>query len=125
MRRQTRPWITKAENDYEAAQCLARGKKLLRDQICFHCQQTAEKYLKALLEELGLPVPKIRVLEELLALLTPHYPDLRKLRRGAVFLSRYAVETRYPGEGATKRQTQSALRWTGRIRDTIRSLLGI
>jgi hypothetical protein len=41
------------------------------------------------------------------------------------FLTRLAVETRYPGETATKRQTQSALRWAGRMRHEARSLLGI
>ena len=28
------------------------------DQICFLCQQSAEKYLKAILEEAGQPIPK-------------------------------------------------------------------
>ena len=53
MKRTAKAWVGKAEDDYRAAQLLALSSKPLHDQICFHCQQAAEKYLKALLEELG------------------------------------------------------------------------
>jgi tetratricopeptide (TPR) repeat protein len=43
----------------------------LRDLACFPCQQAAEKYLKALLQELGAVVPKTHDLEELLDLVLP------------------------------------------------------
>jgi hypothetical protein len=42
-----------------------------------------------------------------------------------IFLTDFAVDTRYPGESASKRQAQAALRWTERIRTMARSLLGI
>src|SRR5262249_34403281 len=51
----TREWVRKAEADYLAARKLARGSVPLHDQSCFLFQQPTEKYLKALLEELGLP----------------------------------------------------------------------
>jgi hypothetical protein len=38
---------------------------------------------------------------------------------------RHAVETRYPGDDATKRHAQTAMRWATRIRDECRNLLGI
>ena len=53
MKRLTREWVRKAEADYRAAELLDRGSDPLHDQACFHCQQCAEKYLKALLEEAG------------------------------------------------------------------------
>ena len=58
MKKTTREWVGKAEDDALAAARLAHGRKPFHDQVCFHCQQLAEKYLKALLEELGHPVPK-------------------------------------------------------------------
>ncbi len=62
MKRLTKEWVRKAEADYRAAGNLDRGSDPLPDQVCFLCQQCAEKYLKALLEELGLTVPRTHVL---------------------------------------------------------------
>lgn len=98
---------------------------MFHDQLCFHCQQASEKYLKALLEEQGLSIPYTHILRDLLALLLPHHASLRSLQRGLKFLTRFAVGVRYPGQSATKRQTQAALRWSERVRTACRSLLGI
>jgi HEPN domain-containing protein len=90
--------------------------------VCFHCQQGAEKYLKGLLEELGLTIPKTHHLDDLLTRLLPHHSSLR---RGLLFLTNFAVGIRYPGDNATKRQATSALRWGDRVRTVARALLGI
>jgi hypothetical protein len=42
-----------------------------------------------------------------------------------IFLSDFAVDTRYPGNSASKRQAASALRWMDRVRATSRDLLGV
>jgi hypothetical protein len=73
----------------------------VHDGVCFHCQQCAEKYLKGLLEEKGLAIPKTHTLVLLLATLVTHHPELRAFRRGLIFLTPFAVETRYPGDSAT------------------------
>jgi HEPN domain-containing protein len=85
------------------AKKIARGSDPHHDEVCFHSQQCAEKYLKALLEELGQTVPRTYVLENLISMLVTHHAELRSLNVGAKFLTRFAVETRYPGENATKR----------------------
>jgi HEPN domain-containing protein len=121
----TREWVKKAEHDYVAARQLGRRKVPFHEIVCFHCQQCAEKYLKGLMEELGLPVPKIHFLDRLLTALKPHHPTLRTLRRGLIFLTAFAADTRYPGIDASKRQSVAALRWAGRVRITARRLLGI
>ncbi len=41
--------ITKAEHDLLAAENLIHSKPQVLDAACFHCQQCAEKYLKAFL----------------------------------------------------------------------------
>jgi HEPN domain-containing protein len=97
----------------------------VRDQLCFFAQQTAEKYLKALLEELGLTIPKTHDLERLLDLLILRYPELRSERRGGRALTPFAVTTRYPGENATKRQAASAPRWADGVRSACRVLLSL
>ena len=125
MQKLTADWIRKAEGDWKVAHDVAAAVRPVKEAICFHCQQAAEKYLKALLQELGLPVRRTHDLEALLADLLPHHGELRRLRRGLSFLSDYAVEARYPGRDATKRQMMAALRWAERVREACRSLLGI
>ena len=93
--------------------------------MAFFAQQSAEKYLKAVLQEQAITIPRTHDLKVLLALLLPVQPTLRSLNRGADFLTRFAVETRYPGEGATKRQAVASLRWAEKIRQTVRSQLGL
>ncbi len=117
--------MRKAEADHQSAESLARESKPVHDTVCFHCQQSAEKYLKALVEELGLTIPKTHDLLEILNLLMPHHPHLGAFRRGLGFLTDFAVATRYPGENARKRQATAALRWEGEVRDACRSLLGV
>jgi HEPN domain-containing protein len=96
---------------------------MLHDPVCFHCQQSAEKYFKALLEELGIPIEKTHDLDKLLAQLLPHHPTLRPLRRAAAFLTGFAVAPRYPGDDATKRQAASSLRRAEEVRLACRDLL--
>jgi HEPN domain-containing protein len=93
--------------------------------VCFHCQQCAEKYLKALLQENGAHVPRTHDLQDLLDLLLPHDGTLAPLRRILRSLSRYAVEYRYPDLWATTRQMQSAHRHAGRVRRELRLRLGL
>jgi HEPN domain-containing protein len=125
MKRTTREWVRKAESDFRLATAIARGTEPFPDEQCFPCQQSAEKYLKALLEELGLPVPRTHILKDILALLVPYYRSLAGFRRGLTFLTRFGVETRYPGDRASKRQAASALRWAGKVRHDCRNLLGL
>lgn len=125
MKKTTRQWVRKAEEDLQSAYKVAAGSDPFHDQTCFLCQQSAEKYLKALLEELGLAIPYTHVLKDLLSLLLPHHGHLRILRRGLVFLTRFAVATRYPGDDATKRQAEASLRWAERMRRECRTLLDL
>ena len=53
-----RSWIAYAEEDYKAAKTLLGLKKPLLGAACFHAQQCAEKYLKALLILRNFEFPK-------------------------------------------------------------------
>jgi HEPN domain-containing protein len=120
----TREWVQKAEADFLAATTLASESLPLHEVICFHCQQAVEKYLKALLQESGDPVPRTHDLVRLYSLVMSHY-QLRGIVRGLKFLTDFAVEPRYPGKSASKRQAAAALRWAGKVREACRPLLGI
>lgn len=125
MHRLTAEWVRKAEADHIAALALTREGAQVHDAICFHCQQCAEKYLKAVLHNLSLPTPRTHDLNALLKMLMGHYPSLKSMGRGLHFLTQFAVETRYPGDSATKRQAASARRWAERVRNECRDLLGL
>jgi HEPN domain-containing protein len=125
MKAATRAWVRKAEADYRGARRLAGKRPPLHDLVCFHCQQCAEKYLEALLEELGIAVAKTHDRAILLTVLRPHHAGLGSLRRGLLFLTDFAVDTRYPGAAASKRQAEAALRWAAKVRTAARALLGL
>jgi HEPN domain-containing protein len=124
MKKLTAEWVQKAEEDYHLAVNTHRGGGRFHNAVSFHCQQAVEKYLKALMEECGLSVPKTHDLELLRTLLVPHYARL-PVRRGLQFLTPFAVETRYPGERASKRDASAAVRWADKSRALARALLGL
>jgi HEPN domain-containing protein len=125
MKKLTAEWVSKAEDDYRAARNLLRGRPLLRDQVGFHCQQTAEKYLKALWQEFGMTIDRTHDITLLLDRLIPTDKTLRSLRRGTRTLTRYAVEYRYPGLKSTGSQLTRALQKATRIREEMRERLGL
>lgn len=90
-------WVHKAENDLKnAAHCLLLGREAPTDTICFHAQQCAEKYLKALMVMEGLPFPKTHNLETLISFLPVQLcPDLAPGEQS--LLTDYATGARYPG----------------------------
>jgi HEPN domain-containing protein len=125
MKRQTAPWVRKAEDDLQGARQLAALKPPLRDLVCFHCQQAVEKYLKALLREHGAFVPKTHDLNGLLGLLLPQDASLAPLARGLDALTRFAVEYRYPIVRTSTRQMRASLRLAERVRTELRIRLGL
>src|SRR5262245_61770384 len=125
MKPQTAKWVRKAEADIGLAREAAAANPPYRDGACFHCQQAAEKYLKALLQEFGAAVPRTHDLEDLVDLLLPRDATLAAIRRGLATLTRYAVDYRYPSANATTRQMLSALRKAGQVRTEIRTRLGL
>jgi len=126
MKAATRDWIQKAEADYLAAIDLGRRKKRpLPDMVCFHCQQSAEKHLKARLEEGGVNFPRTHDLASLLALLLPLEPLWSALMPAAQRLTPFGVLIRYPGNDATQAQARQALVDGKAIRREVRSSLGL
>ena len=126
MKQATHDWIKKAESDYRMALTLSRNRKeTFHDGVCFHCQQSAEKYLKARLEEDGKRVPRTHDLDELLQALLPVEPLWAALQPAATFLSDYGVDFRYPGNEATAQAAKTALKNAKVVRKEVRLALGL
>lgn len=99
MRALTREWVEKAEGDFNTAGREIRARKSPNyDAVCFHCQQGAEKYLKAFLQECDFRIPKIHDLNQLLEYCLPFDGTFEMHRDSLKELTKYAVEFRYPGE---------------------------
>ncbi len=121
----TSEWITKAEGDFNTAMREYRARKFPNyDAACFHAQQCAEKYLKALLQEKNVEFSKTHDLVKLLSLL-PEGIGLSALRASLAILSTAAVEYRYPGECATRDNAKECLDICKALRAEARHQLGI
>jgi HEPN domain-containing protein len=121
-----RPWIYKAEEDYRAALTLARKRKdPVPDNVCFAAQQCVEKYFKAYLVYHRRKFPKTHDLVELLKIALLVDPLLEVVRVDVRELLPYAVAFRYPGEEATKEDSQKAVLAMKSVRDFIRQRLGL
>ncbi len=119
-------WVAKAEADYEGAVALKRRRKNpLPDLVCFHCQQCAEKYLKALLQEAGVAFPKTHILIDLHRQVAAAHRALAGLASPLLVLEDYAVKFRYPGMNATGVQATAAMAALRTVRQAARRSLGI
>ena len=120
----TLEWVEKAEGDFATAGREIRARRSPNfDSACFHSQQSAEKYLKAVLQERSIPIPKTHDLLVLLDLLLPSYPTWEIHRPELSELTEYSVQFRYPGESAGKEQALRAVKLCRSIRAKARNLL--
>jgi len=119
-------WVSKAEGDFVTAGRELRARKSPNfDAVCFHTQQCAEKYLKAVLQENGKRIPKIHFLLELLAMILKFDGSYEFLKADLEVLEDYSVRFRYPGDFAEKTEAQSAYAAAGTARKFIRQKLGL
>lgn len=119
-----REWVLKAENDLKnAAHTLLLGKECPTDTVCFHAQQCAEKYVKALLVLDGVPFPKTHDLERLVSLVpSATRPSLTLAEQ--FLLTEYATGARYPGWGEISlTEARRAVTIARRVRREARRIL--
>ena len=84
---------------------------ILLEDLCYQAQQAAEKALKALYLKRGVAFPFVHSLDLLLAGLEDLGLEIPDAIDQATILTRYAVETRYPGayEPVTEAEYQEAI----------------
>jgi HEPN domain-containing protein len=119
-----REWLDKAMKDRAAAERLIRETPPLNDAGAFHCQQAAEKALKAFLVHRNEPFEKLHDLRLLCDLAAKFDERFKNLRDEAAALNRYAVQSRYPGRpDPTPAEAEAALAILARIWDVVMTSL--
>lgn len=122
-----RQWIERAEHDLTNAEHALSlpEEKCPFDTICFHAQQCAEKYLKALLTLHSIDSPKTHDLVVLFALVKQSGTVLSLEVSDLQPLNRYPIEARYPGdwEPIGREEANEALAIAKTVREQIGPLL--
>lgn len=96
--KQAQEWQRLATMDLRSAEYLINMHPLPLEIICYHCQQSAEKYLKGYLVLHGLIPPRIHDLNELCKLCTNITSSFVNIADYCSDLTAYGVQPRYPME---------------------------
>lgn len=94
----TRIWLIKAKRDLLSANELAKLNVQLLDTAAYHCQQAAEKAIKAFLLFHDVRFEKTHDIEVLILQAGDVDPDFFAFIEAARILTPLAVEYRYPGD---------------------------
>ena len=104
-------WLHRDEEELESAVYLSKKHHPTPDEtICYLCQQSAEKYLKAFIFYNDIEPDKTHDLKLLLEVCINYNTEFSKLFSNAYILTRYAVLPRYPNElQITKEDMKNAI----------------
>jgi HEPN domain-containing protein len=118
-------WLDHAEDDFNAIQKLMRGKRPSLYGACFHSQQCAEKYMKAMLVKRGKRFPMIHDLVTINNLLHRAGIDMTVSDNDLAHLSSYAIRARYAEERPEMEDAKEALEIAKAVRKFSRVFLGL
>ena len=118
-----RGWVRKGDSDLaDASRTVASEGPY--DTACFHAQQAAEKYLKALLAWHGEAIPRTHDLEEIQDRCERVHPLPALTNLDLADLTGYAVELRYDADFWPSRSTAAeAVALAERVRSIVASVL--
>lgn len=124
---QTIRWIEKADHDLGSAKIIYHHLPDYFDTIAFHCQQAAEKYIKAILFHREIEFERSHDLIYLLELLPADIAVSIEQYRKAVSLNGYSVQIRYPNKivHMTKDELELAIGIAQEFRDFAIQIIGI
>ncbi len=91
-------WVQKAEHDLGTAKITYLHLPKYYDTIAFHCQQTVEKCIKALLVSYDISFVKTHDLVYLISLLKDKIVVEESLVDDIIALNSFSVQIRYPNE---------------------------
>jgi HEPN domain-containing protein len=118
-----RDWLTRASHDLRSSRALASLDEPLLDTAIYHCQQAAEKAVKAWLQSNDDPFPRTHDIEDLVERASSVNPDFRKFARAASVLTPYVSAFRYPGgfddPMPTRTEFDEALQYAQEIYDFV------
>jgi HEPN domain-containing protein len=121
----TRQWLAKVAIDIRTAEVSLAASPPVVESVVFHCQQAAEKALKAFLIWHDVPFRKTHSIEEIGEACLAIDGTLRDLINRAVPLTEYAWRYRYPSfpEPPSEEETEWALAIAREVRDAVLSRL--
>jgi HEPN domain-containing protein len=120
-------WMSRARSNLEIARIIKKSPNILYEDMCFNCQQSVEKSLKAFLISLDQPFPPIHSISGLLELVRKIGIEIPKKVEDSVILTDYAVKKRYPGEyePLTEKEYVKSLRLAENVFLWVEDQLGI
>ena len=92
----SREWLNTAKDDLRVAEHLLSLYPVPLEIICYHCQQSAEKALKAVLTSFDTDPPRTHDLSELCRLCSEMDSQYKRFEETCAMLTAYGVQTRYP-----------------------------
>jgi len=121
-----REWFDRGDNDLRSAQHLLTMPDPPYENIGFHTQQRAEKYLKGFLLYHGIRFEWRHDLSYLIDLSLPVTEKLARFREDSDLLTPYAVEFRYPDSPAefSREECEQAIRIASAIKEAVLNELG-
>ncbi|HWF44099.1 MAG TPA: HEPN domain-containing protein [Candidatus Kapabacteria bacterium] len=124
MRPLTEEWLSLANGDYRT---MRREFRVTEEPnyrgVCYHAQQCVEKLFKAFLHANRIAFPKTHDIVELIELALPLRPEWEKLIPAAGELTKYATDTRYPGDPFYSDETEQAVETCEQIRPLVLNAL--
>lgn len=91
-------WLRRAKSNLARARAGKVSEDVLYEDLCFDCQQSTEKAIKALLISLDKKFLPTHSIARLLELVAEAGIDIPEEIESAIDLTDYAVKIRYPGE---------------------------
>jgi HEPN domain-containing protein len=118
-------WLITAKHDLAAARKLSEESDPYLDTAIYHCQQAAEKAIKAFLVFHDQRFEKTHDLRPLIGIAQPLEAKFSNYRDAAELLTPYAAEFRYPGDvlDPTREEFDIALSEAQRVWEFVLSIL--
>lgn len=116
-------WLDSADEDFEFASAILDDNDKFYSKICFHLQQTGEKYLKAYIVAYDLGLKKIHNLRTLMEICAKKNRLFKDLIEDCIFLNAFYIDTRYPAfypVGTTRQEAEKAKEAAKRIGDFVK-----
>jgi len=122
--KEAQEWQRLADMDLRTAEYLLNMSPLPIEIICYHCQQSAEKYLKGYLVLCGMAPPRMHDLDELCKLCLKFSDTFRNIADQCSDLTAYGVQPRYPMELILEeKDMRQALDSTKAIKDFVLAII--
>ncbi len=119
-------WFNITEKDLSSAEYLQKMQPIPIEIICYHCQQSVEKYLKGFLALKGEAIQRTHDLILLNKACQKYDKDFKKIEEDCLMLTDYGVAVRYPFPmDINVADMKTALKSTRKIRDYVLSKVNL